>query len=169
MSTQKLYCFSERNFNNEMRGNNWIDNVPNNVAVISILYVYNEGDHWFNNSENIINLDFDDLTPDGVVAETLFDEITDDFVCKVDKDDPSKWFYPLNHEQARLLVDFIDKNIDKDFYIHCNAGESRSQGVVRYILDTYPERNWELNKNNPCDTPNWHVVNLLKRTKNNYE
>ena len=72
----------------------------------------------------------------------------------------------LNYAQASRIVNFIDKQISKDvdaFYIHCSAGKSRSQGVVRYILDTYPQYNWETNPDNHCITTNYHVVRMLKR------
>ena len=49
-------------------------------------------------------------------------------------------------------------------YIHCAVGASRSQGVVRYIVDTYgDEFDIKLNPNNPNNTYNPHVVMMLKR------
>ena len=68
----------------------------------------------------------------------------------------------MSSEIAEKIAEFIDENIDKNFYIHCSAGKSRSQGVVRYILDVYPEVDWETRQDNPCITPNFHVVGELK-------
>lgn len=73
--------------------------------------------------------------------------------------------YTMNYEQADKLERFIDFCVSKDvdIYVHCAAGASRSQGVVRYILDTYPDFNWQTREANPCRTPNVHVVRMLKR------
>jgi predicted protein tyrosine phosphatase len=47
--------------------------------------------------------------------------------------------YPtISKEQAQELVDFILKNANKKFVIHCDAGQSRSAGValaVECLLD----------------------------------
>ena len=50
-------------------------------------------------------------------------------------------------EMADDVVKFIEKNIDKDFYIHCSAGISRSQAITKFIHLNY-DRNWELNPRN---------------------
>ena len=68
---------------------------------------------------------------------------------------------------AEKIVNFIDDNIGKDFYIHCSAGVSRSQGIARYILDMYPEFDYKTRKDNPCITPNITVTTMLKRIKYN--
>ena len=70
----------------------------------------------------------------------------------------------LSLETALRVCKFIQDNIGKNFYIHCSAGKSRSQGVVRYMLDVYPEVKWETRTDNPCITPNYHVVGQLKRS-----
>jgi len=53
-------------------------------------------------------------------------------------------YKPLDEIQAKELRDFIEKNKDKKFLIHCAAGISRSAGVgcaveciVNYNSDTY--------------------------------
>ena len=50
--------------------------------------------------------------------------------------------YPtINEEQANHLRDFILKNGDKSFFIHCSAGVSRSAGIgcaVGTLLDNVP-------------------------------
>lgn len=72
----------------------------------------------------------------------------------------------LDYEEAYDLVDWIDWRIkhDETIYVHCAVGASRSQGVVRYIVDTYGgEYDIRLNPNNPNNTYNPHVVLMLKR------
>ena len=83
---------------------------------------------------------------------------------------PNKEFvdlvHALNYEEAYNLVDWIDWRIkhDETIYIHCAVGASRSQGVVRYIVDTYGEKyDIRLNPDNPNNTYNPHVVMMLKR------
>lgn len=72
----------------------------------------------------------------------------------------------LDYEEAFKLCSWIDWRIHNDntMYIHCAVGASRSQGVVRYIVDTYgDEFDIKLNPNNPNNTYNPHVVMMLKR------
>ena len=134
------------------------DNIDNHkdIAIISIcsnnkellgsykgklVYEY----HYFKeNHDNVINLDFDDISD--------YTEIS-----------YGNKLYGLTDNDAKLLEEFISKNIGKDFYIHCTAGLSRSQGVARFILDMYPDMEYKTRKDNPCKTPNFHVVTLLKR------
>jgi len=74
--------------------------------------------------------------------------------------------HALDYEEAYNLVDWIDWRIkhDETIYIHCAVGASRSQGVVRYIVDTYGrEYDIRLNPDNPNNTYNPHVVMMLKR------
>ena len=74
--------------------------------------------------------------------------------------------HALDYEEAYNLVDWIDWRIkhDETIYVHCAVGASRSQGVVRYIVDTYGgEYDIRLNPNNPNNTYNPHVVMMLKR------
>ena len=71
--------------------------------------------------------------------------------------------YNINKRQVIRACEFIDKHIDCDFYIHCNAGMSRSQAFVKYIQDCYPDKEWETRKENPCRFPNMYTCNMLKR------
>ena len=74
--------------------------------------------------------------------------------------------HALDYEEAFDLVKWIDFRIkhDETIYIHCAVGASRSQGVVRYIVDTYgDEFDIKLNSNNPNNTYNPHVLMMLKR------
>ena len=73
----------------------------------------------------------------------------------------------MTYEEALKVALFIDNQINsgaKNIIIHCSAGISRSQGIVRYILDTYGDTyDIVTREDNPCITPNYHVVRMLKR------
>lgn len=152
----KLYCFSRSDFDNECFFKGWNDECcPENVAFISITgteecqmyYLKEKEEHWFKQEHpNVLNISFDDIDTDEVEWEGHI-------------------FYGLQPEQAKEIVRFIEYNLGKDFWIHCRAGQSRSQGIVRFILDCYPEYDWKTRPNNPCITPNIDVVAKLKRVK----
>ena len=79
-------------------------------------------------------------------------------------------YYIFNPDEAFGLANFIVKNAGKDFYVHCAAGLSRSQGVVEAILKNYPEfyNQTSLNQNNlPNDelTNKWIEYLLDKQIK----
>ena len=173
--SKNVFCYSCIDFNNIMQKNGWYTDkdLPKNVAIISIGAPWNEGEkHWFDySSANILNIDFDDVSPtQWWNGQDLYDNALEDA-------DQSKYFshtlftnfgktylHAMDYNQAKKIVTFIETNNDCDFYIHCSAGISRSQGVVRYILDTYgDEYDIKTNPNNPCLCPNTHVVIMLKR------
>ena len=149
-----MLCFSHSEFDLECEKRGWSDTcLPPDIAFISIIgspecqkyYLGEEEKHWFKQSHpNVLNLAFDDIPRDQI-----------------------EWkghvFYGLKEEQAREIVEFVKANLGKDFWIHCRAGQSRSQGIVRYILDCYPEYAWKTRLDTPCDTPNIDVVAKLKR------
>lgn len=74
--------------------------------------------------------------------------------------------YPINEKQAKEIVEFIEKWINHgpvNFYIHCDAGVSRSQAVVKFILECFPDYPWQIFRKNPPTTPNAYVLSSLKR------
>lgn len=101
--------------------------------------------HLITSSNRVLNVNFDDLNEDREYKGHLFKAIS--------------------KEQAKEIVDFIELNLGKQFIIHCKAGKSRSQGIARFILDTYPDYYEECleNKYNPCLYPNITVLTSLKR------
>lgn len=132
------------------------DTVENftNDAFISIIcteecrkyYLEDDTSHWFkNHHNNVLNLEFDDLT--------------EDFVYK------GHLFKAMNEEQADKCVEFIENNIGKNIFVHCTAGISRSGALVSFIHDFYNENNcYDRFKNdNSQIRPNNHVLTLLKR------
>ena len=106
------------------------------------------------NHDNVINLDFDDIN-----GYTLKDQFPDDDYVK---DNPARG---LNDEQGLQLVKFIENNIGKDIYVHCSAGVSRSQGIVKFILEYYNDyyKESDTNPDNPCKMPNQHVFEVLRK------
>lgn len=153
----KVFVYSHVNFDLFCRGKDYNDENVDDVkdtAFISIigtddcLKYYNELDtthHWFSREhDNVINLKFDDV--------------------EEDLDYKGYHFKTINEKQAEDLYKFIEKNLGKNFYIHCKAGKSRSQAVFSYIQSMYPNlyKDCVYNIQNPCLTPNQSVVRALK-------
>ena len=106
------------------------DDLPHNVAVISIGAPWNEDeDHWFKTTnDRVLNIDFDDVSPEFWWNYDMYDDAMND-------DEQSKYFdhsyinshggitkvRALNYNQARVIVKFIEDHRDCDFYIHCSA------------------------------------------------
>ena len=161
MEINRISVFSHNDFDEKMyRMGIFSSNVVDekDKAFISIIgspecqkyYLEEDEIHWFkDNTDNVLNLEFDDIDEENIVWK-------------------GHTFYGITEEQSKQLVEFIERNKGKNFYIHCKAGYSRSQGVCRYILDVYGEEygyNEKLScrKENPCKTPNIRVVTMLKR------
>lgn len=173
MNRQKLLCYSHAEFDAIMEGNEWFEGEGfpmNHVAVISICSPNDEDpDHWFSDMyrpDKILNVDFDDVSPEQWLGNDKYDialgvQSSKDFEYYLK--DEGITLKAITFDQANKIVEFINRNKDCHFYVHCSAGLSRSQAVVRYILDTYPEVHWDLNPNNPPKTPNMHVLRMLKR------
>ena len=154
----KVECYSHEEFDTLCETNGWNDSdKPDDIAFISICCTPNcakywleeEDEHWFKQSEgNVLNLNFDDISCD--------EREWNGFV-----------FYGMSMGQAEETVEFIQRMIDQGirrFWIHCRAGQSRSQGVVRYISDCYKDQfEIKTRSDNPCLTPNIDVVAKLKR------
>lgn len=154
----KVLVYSHVEFDELCYKNKWDDDNVDNLkdcAFISIIgtqecqkyYLEEEEYHWFkNNHSNVLNLDFDDIEHDVNWKGHQFKAMTE--------------------KDAERIVDFIDDNIGKTFYIHCRAGRSRSQAIFRYITSMYYKIYDEETcgrRDNPCFSPNMHVVRLLKR------
>lgn len=102
-----------------------------------------------NRSEDVLYLKFDDI---GQEYEVDLDLKTEN--------------YGLSRSQAKEFIEWFESKVlgeEKNLYLHCEAGLSRSQGFVRFILDCYPDITWLLRMSNPCIYPNQHVVSTLKR------
>lgn len=187
---KNILCYSHYDFDKIMEKNGWTDKLPQYVSAISICSPneYDLAEHWFKNDWNsnenhnprVFNLDIDDCSP--YWFKNQESECYDDALKLFNankKKQSNAYFYDINilvdsyymchaldYEEAFELCQWIDWRIHHDdtMYIHCAVGASRSQGVVRYIVDTYgDEFDIKLNPNNPNNTYNPHVVMMLKR------
>ena len=135
MAKSKIVVLSHYLFDEKMRecglNNQNVDNLKD-TAFISIIgtkecleYYLDEGEtkHFFmNNHENVLNLDFDDISTD------------------VDYD--GHIFKTMRMEQAEKAVEFIENMVNQGrttFYIHCRAGMSRSRAFAEFIYRTFGE------------------------------
>ena len=184
MKTINVLCYSHEGFNDYMRSRKWYSTPKGRTAVISICSP-NDDDpvHWFDDSisNSVLNLDFDDFDPskywsmkgdpyDVLMEKYIHDNNNSDFYFESDNC-PSGHLKAMDYGDAIKTVKFIKYQIEAmevdDIIIHCSAGISRSQGVVRYILDTYSDNYYiHTRADNPCITPNMHVVRMLKRSAN---
>lgn len=86
-----------------------------------------DNEHLLPESERVLNIDFDDVPGPG------------------DKMYKDHWMMAIDGGQARKIVEFIEKNLGKNFVVHCKAGESRSRAVGEFILrwfgDEYSDGN----------------------------
>ena len=181
---KNIICLSKNSFDSLMESKGCIDAPGQDVSCISICETEDYNKHWFKHwHENIFNLDIDDTGPFWFSKHEAdcYDKslaLYNDNQVKLsnayfnylyihgDNRESCDLLHILDYEEAFALVKWIDYRIKHDdtIYIHCAAGVSRSQGVVRYILDTYgDEYDVKTNPNNPCLTPNVHIVLMLKR------
>lgn len=162
MSTKRAWCLSQRGFVTYCRQRGWKQlGVEPDEAVISICcnpdvsskvlggYDY----HYLKPSENVLDVEWDDITSD---EETFLGTDIDGY--------DQVTAYGITPDTARQVVDFIEKHRGMDFVVHCNAGKSRSQAVIRYITEFYPEHS-ETNPDNPCLYPNVHTYTALKNAR----
>ena len=154
-----IYCYSKKDFDNLCASSGWDDkNLPKDKVFISICStddvkstILREPEpHYFQrSSDQVLNLEFDDIA-------TPF-EFLDGSGFKIAEG--------ISLPKALKIAKFIDSNIaDKDFIIHCRAGQSRSQAIVSYILWLYGRKyDIETRFDNPPITPNQFVLGMLKK------
>lgn len=160
---QLLTCVNKRDFEVICRGKGWSDsNPPTDAALISICcnpevarWVLPDSDEHFFHSEheNVLNVEFDDVTEDEKVFDGSPYGMPRNFTAR-----------GITPGTAERVVKFIEGHKGMDFLIHCRAGKSRSQGVVRYILDFYPGP-FETVASNPCLTYNIHTYTSLRKAR----
>lgn len=191
---KNILCFDHLSFDMIMEDNGWTDTLPEGVSAISICSPNEGdlAEHWFKNDWNTIgedhnpqvfNLDIDDVSPfwfdnhesecyDKALELYLYNKVKQSNAyfnhLYISGDDKQyvNILHCLDYEESFELVDWIDWRLkyDDTIYVHCAVGASRSQGVVRYIVDTYGnDYDIKLNPNNPNNTYNPHVVMMLKR------
>lgn len=187
---RNVLCYSQCEFEMLMEKNGFVHSPGASSSVISICSKNDEygSSHWFSEDVHttepaVFNLDIDDCDPfwfgthgecydkalelynDGRVKESCsyFSHLL------LDRKDNERctMLHVIDYEESFELVRWIDdriRNHGNIIYVHCHAGVSRSQGVVRYVLDTYGnDFDIRTNPSNPCLCPNAHVVMMLKR------
>jgi len=65
----------------------------------------------------------------------------------------------MRREQAQDVLNFVRRNHDRRIYVNCEAGISRSAGVVAWLVE-----NWGY-KSPERGLPNIHVLSLLRRVE----
>lgn len=126
-----------------------------------IISIFSNGDvSPFPDRFNILRLNFDDVSERDIsVGWNIFDSASKDNIF-------------FDEEHAKQIVDFIADITDtpqKTFYVHCDAGVSRS-GAVGYLLNEYFNKFLSNNEedykffqiHNSHVMPNPLVVSLLK-------
>ena len=76
--------------------------------------------------------------------------------------------YPISFghmtlDDAELIADVIERNLDKDIIVHCDAGQSRSAGITA-ALSKYYNGNDNFFFDNPKYTPNMSCYRLMLET-----
>ena len=142
---KKVYVFNKRLFDKYMREHNIPHILSSNSNEIAYISISEPGEcsHWFENGQqNVLNIDFWDVNDydiDGIKG--------------------------LTNEQAQTIYEFIE-NKTKDnpyitFYVHCQAGYSRSQAIAEFLQDCYGYKIERVVTG--MGFPNSHVLRLLKR------
>lgn len=147
----KIFAYSKRRFNKFMLDQNIDDsNVEswNSYAFISILDVtgLDQDGHFERNHSNVLIQHFGDYGE------------TEEEVLKSEK--AGGVFSP---EQADEMIEFIEKNKDKQiFIVHCGAGISRSGAVTVFINDLYGNSFKEFKNDNRKVDPNYCILSRLR-------
>lgn len=175
-----LYCYSQEEFDNLMKNLGWKEPIEK-FSTVSICSPWNEGfEHWFKTgTPNNYNIDCDDVVRPFWWDKDYYDEALELYLNGQTKKSNEMFdYYNANglgttelhlftYEQAFLLASWINVQIlngHDNFYVHCAAGMSRSQSIVRYILDVYSENiQWKTRKSNPCLYYNNHILLMMKR------
>lgn len=160
----KLMCYSWNGFGRVLNENGWKDgNLPEDWVFIEIgeqkWNGYEKEPFWLNECDQVATFHFDDIA-----GYRVWDALPNIKWTPIELE-INKTVYGMSENDSVKMFDFLDKNIGKNIMVHCAAGVSRSQGVVRFLLDCYPDIYTEkdTNPNNPCRIPNLYVTSLLKR------
>lgn len=149
---QLLYCVDFLTFKTIAYTNEWDKKIPDNIAIISITDVIKTRHyHICKDSNNVLNLDFDDADPQGYGLDDNAKTYSNDLNI----------IHFFTSEMANKVIKFIENNKDKHFIIHCGAGKSRSQAFVKYIKHIYYDIDFYTNPDNPCIYPNGYVFSQL--------
>lgn len=153
----RLCCMSFYEFKRIVQLQN-IKTIPEDIALISIVDPDWSPDrieeHLFEDCDNVLNLDFNDIIPELYSGGEI---LADGSI-----DDNGEILVPFSETMAERAVSFIEKNLGKRFWIHCAAGISRSQAFIKFIFvnyNAYSEK--DTRYDNPCSYPNLDVLHKL--------
>lgn len=146
--TMKVYCFSYLEFKKLVKDFEWVSEkyVDNNVAIISITNPKSDDEK------------LNDWTTEHPISNYTLGDLNK--VLNISFHDDSEDFGP---DEAKCIIDFIQANKGKDFYVHCIMGKSRSQAICRFILDNFEGYVEGRPYENPIKTPNYHILSTLNR------
>lgn len=105
--------------------------------------------HYFkSNHSNVLNLEFHDLDYEnqfgmGLSSPRLFSK-----------------------NDAVKIIDFLFNNYDRNFIIHCTAGESRSGAIAVFIAEIYGYNKFDFKILNPNIRPNEYILKILRDVYN---
>ena len=159
---KNVFAFSYREFKN----------LPidfSNTAIIEIVGKNDVENSFVYNSDNVCRIIADDVDGGRWISQNNLDILFDKFINNRMNYDNNKFIHndivALDYQEAEKVVKFIDEAMNDskidNIFIHCSAGQSRSQAIVRYIKDIYYYINTR--DDNPCLTPNMWIVMMLKR------
>ena len=162
MAKIKIKVLSHYLFDEDMKQMGLNDaNVENfNKAFISIIgtpeclkYYLDEGDtkHYFESHNNVLNLDFDDISTDVMYNGHHFKTMT--------------------MEQAEKTVGFIEEMVDRgvdEIKIHCRAGYSRSRAIAEFIYRYCNENGIEFEYEDRNDYTTMLNQGVLRRLNHAY-
>lgn len=146
--TMKVYCFSYLEFKKLAKEFDWVSEnfIDNNAAIISITNPKSDDEK------------LNDWTTEHPISRNWQEDLNK--VLNISFHDDSEDFGP---DEAKRIIDFIQANKGKDFYVHCIMGKSRSQAVCRFILDNFEGYVEGRPYENPIKTPNYHILSTLNR------
>ena len=148
--------YSKQEFDENLKGIPMYSEIVRENAFISITGNIDKEKHLLSDDiSNVLNLRFDD----------------------VDADELDVWCYGENagkitakgisREQVKDIVDFVLRNKDKNFHVHCHAGISRSGAVGSFIVQLLDGDTREFFANHPHIHPQQRVLRMLKKEARN--
>lgn len=153
----KVYALSYNAFNDMVRERDINDD---NVKDWNQAFIEVQGEedikndelafHFKQNHPNVIRLTFDDVDED--------EEVID--LSGITK---GLWVRTISKEQATTLHEFIHRNKEKNFLIHCHAGISRSGAIAQYVCEVKDIPLEIFQQMNPYTHPNRRVLTELRQ------
>jgi len=150
MDKTKIFIMSKPQFNEIMGKHEITDlNVEEKAKSVAMISINDTMGYWSvswfgDDHSNVLRLWFDDIEHDMQVSPT------NKGICRA-----------FTEDQGRRIIEFIDKHKDKEFFVHCSAGISRSGAVGQFILDYLDGDKEHFQKMNSHISPNAQVRKIL--------